>query len=281
MSLKSAVDVVDVPVNRTKPNHVLAIVCAGIVLANLDLFIVNVALPDIARDFGGADARRPVVGLERLCHRLCCPPGVPGPSVRGLSPRPKLPAGHRDLHGGVGGLLRRRQCLDAGGLPPAAGGWRGSDDTDVARPAARHVPAGQAWWRGADLDGDRRLRRGAGPCRGRVAPDLELALDLHRQCADRAGRPGDRLATAAEDRRARHTPAGRMGRRVGDGRRRPADVRHGQGERVGLALRYRSARAWRGACSCWRYSSCTACAHAIRWSIRICFASATSPALRW
>ena len=30
------------------------IVCAGVVLASLDLFIVNVALPDIARDFGGA-----------------------------------------------------------------------------------------------------------------------------------------------------------------------------------------------------------------------------------
>ncbi len=54
MSLKSAVDVADVAVNRTKPNHVLAIVCAGAVLANLDLFIVNVALPAIARDFGGA-----------------------------------------------------------------------------------------------------------------------------------------------------------------------------------------------------------------------------------
>lgn len=37
------------------PGQVLAIVCAGIVLANLDLFIVNVALPDIARDFGDAD----------------------------------------------------------------------------------------------------------------------------------------------------------------------------------------------------------------------------------
>ena len=31
---------------------VLLIVCAGVVLASLDLFIVNVALPDIARDFG-------------------------------------------------------------------------------------------------------------------------------------------------------------------------------------------------------------------------------------
>ncbi|MFZ0385004.1 MAG: MFS transporter, partial [Solirubrobacteraceae bacterium] len=29
---------------------VLVVVCAGVVLASLDLFIVNVALPDIARD---------------------------------------------------------------------------------------------------------------------------------------------------------------------------------------------------------------------------------------
>ena len=34
------------------PGVVLAIVSAGVVLASLDLFIVNVALPDIARDFG-------------------------------------------------------------------------------------------------------------------------------------------------------------------------------------------------------------------------------------
>ena len=38
----------------TTPGQVLAIVCVGIVLANLDLFIVNVALPNIARDFGEA-----------------------------------------------------------------------------------------------------------------------------------------------------------------------------------------------------------------------------------
>ena len=36
------------------PAQVLAIVCIGIVLANLDLFIVNVALPAMARDFSGA-----------------------------------------------------------------------------------------------------------------------------------------------------------------------------------------------------------------------------------
>jgi EmrB/QacA subfamily drug resistance transporter len=34
------------------PQLVLVIVCAGVVLASLDLFIVNVALPQMARDFG-------------------------------------------------------------------------------------------------------------------------------------------------------------------------------------------------------------------------------------
>jgi EmrB/QacA subfamily drug resistance transporter len=36
------------------PNLVLGIVCVGIILANLDLFIVNVALPDIAHSFPAA-----------------------------------------------------------------------------------------------------------------------------------------------------------------------------------------------------------------------------------
>lgn len=43
------------PSAATRPNQVLAIVCVGIVLANLDLFIVNVALPNIAQDFHNAD----------------------------------------------------------------------------------------------------------------------------------------------------------------------------------------------------------------------------------
>ena len=47
------------PPAPAKPNQVLAIVSIGIVLANLDLFIVNVALPNIGQDFPGA-------GLEAL-----------------------------------------------------------------------------------------------------------------------------------------------------------------------------------------------------------------------
>src|SRR5258706_7933187 len=54
VSFKSAIEVADVGVKGRKPNHVLAIVCAGAVLANLDLFIVNVQLPAIASDYGGA-----------------------------------------------------------------------------------------------------------------------------------------------------------------------------------------------------------------------------------
>ena len=37
------------------PNLVLLIVCSGVVLASLDLFIVNIALPDIAVDLGTSD----------------------------------------------------------------------------------------------------------------------------------------------------------------------------------------------------------------------------------
>ncbi len=39
----------------SSPRQVLIIVCAGVVLASLDLFIVNVALPQIARDLGASN----------------------------------------------------------------------------------------------------------------------------------------------------------------------------------------------------------------------------------
>src|SRR5258708_33478168 len=39
---------------QTSPGIVMAIVCAGVVLSSLDLFIVNVALPQIAAGFDGA-----------------------------------------------------------------------------------------------------------------------------------------------------------------------------------------------------------------------------------
>jgi EmrB/QacA subfamily drug resistance transporter len=51
-------DEITLPTRRrgaaASPNVVLAIVCVGICLANLDLFIVNVALPDMAQGLGDA-----------------------------------------------------------------------------------------------------------------------------------------------------------------------------------------------------------------------------------
>jgi hypothetical protein len=64
VSTSQAADVGQVPGRLTRPNQVLAIVCAGVVLANLDLFIVNVAMPEIARGF-----RRPG-GRPCLAHDL-------------------------------------------------------------------------------------------------------------------------------------------------------------------------------------------------------------------
>jgi len=44
--------------SATSPNRVLAIVSVGMILANLDLFVVNVALPTIALDFGSPSLER-------------------------------------------------------------------------------------------------------------------------------------------------------------------------------------------------------------------------------
>jgi EmrB/QacA subfamily drug resistance transporter len=54
MTVEAASDPDEIRTRRTTPRQVLAIVCAAMVLANLDLFIVNVALPDISVEFGNA-----------------------------------------------------------------------------------------------------------------------------------------------------------------------------------------------------------------------------------
>jgi EmrB/QacA subfamily drug resistance transporter len=48
----------DRPARTASPAQVLLIVCAGVVMASLDLFIVNVALPQIARDLGESSLGR-------------------------------------------------------------------------------------------------------------------------------------------------------------------------------------------------------------------------------
>jgi EmrB/QacA subfamily drug resistance transporter len=56
MTERTLLDVAAAETTRgTAPGEVLAIVTAGVVLASLDLFVVNVALPQIARDLGQAN----------------------------------------------------------------------------------------------------------------------------------------------------------------------------------------------------------------------------------
>ena len=56
----------------TAPRTVLIIVTAGVVLAGLDLFVVNVALPQIARDLGTANLGE----LSWVLHRLGAGPPI-------------------------------------------------------------------------------------------------------------------------------------------------------------------------------------------------------------
>ena len=178
------------PASASSPSLVLAIVCVGICLANLDLFIVNVALPNIARDFNGTSLEDMswilngyaiayaalLVFFGRLAERY----------RRDLS----FLLGVGAVHRRIGGLRRRQQCRDPGRVSPGPGRRRGADDADLARPAARGISARSARRRGADLDRDRRPRRGARTGRRRPAGDRKLALDLHRQRSDRPGRHG-------------------------------------------------------------------------------------------
>ena len=51
-----------------RPGIVMAIVCTGVVLASLDLFIVNVALPQIAE--GSGASLLTFLGTQRLRRRV-------------------------------------------------------------------------------------------------------------------------------------------------------------------------------------------------------------------
>ena len=218
------------------PNQVLGIVCVGITLANLDLFIVNVALPDIARSFRSAT-------LEDLSWILN---GYAIAYAALLVFFGRLAERHHRNHSfllGVGlftaasaRLRRRLERRGAGGLPARAGGGRGPDDADLARPAAGDLSAGPTRRCRAHLDRRRRPRRRARPDDRRRPRDLRLALDLPRQRAGRACRAARRLATSAGCPRAGSEAPERRRRRPRDRRYRSRHLCDHKGQRLGLAV---------------------------------------------
>jgi hypothetical protein len=159
---------------------VFAIVTAGIAVVNLDLFIVNVAIPSIGRSFGGAD-------LAKVDRRG---PGRP-------QDRP-----------GAGG--RRRLCRLRGRVPLLAVQPRAHArlrDPD----AARHAPDGDR--RGpdpAEPGQRRRLRRAAGTLRHRLRHRHHGASGRRRA---RRRVPGHRARPPERQRGARRLPARHRGAR--------------------------------------------------------------------
>src|SRR6266508_2792248 len=154
--------------SAASPATVLAIVCVGICLANLDLFIVNVALPNIGRDFRDAP-------LEDMSWVL---------------------NGYAIAYAALLVFFGR-----------VAERYRRGDDADFAGSAAGGVSAGAPRRRGADLDRDRRPGRGARTGHRRRPGHRELALDFSRQRSDRSRRHAARLVEASRGSRPRSAAA--------------------------------------------------------------------------
>ena len=146
-------------------------------------------------------AGRSVVDPERLRHQSTPPCWSPRPGwPNAIAATSASSAGHRHLHRGIRRLCHppRRRRLDAGRLPPRAGGRCSADDADIARPAARLLSlrsAGQGAVRTWTAIGG--PAAALGPVVGGVLLDGELALDLHCQRSDRPRRPRGGLAPAA------------------------------------------------------------------------------------
>ena len=90
------------------PNQVLAIVSVGICLADLDLFIVNVGLPAIGRDYAASnleDLSWILNGYAIVYAALL----VSSAGCGALSPGPQLFARNRPFHRRLGRLLGRQQ----------------------------------------------------------------------------------------------------------------------------------------------------------------------------
>ena len=155
-------------------------------MASLDLFIVNVALPDLGRDLRRPVARRSELGPQRLRDRLRRAARALRPAGRPVRPQGRLPARARRVHPGQRRLRGQRLARVARRLPGAAGRRRGRCSPRPAWAAADRDPAGRPGARGAHLGGVRRARRGGRARRRRRAGRRVLALGVPDQ---RAGRP--------------------------------------------------------------------------------------------
>ena len=223
------------PTPAVRPGAVLAVLSAAAFMASLDLFIVNVALPEVGRDLGDDLTGRPELDAERLRDRLRRAAGPVRPAGRPLRAQGRLPARRRGVHAGQRRLRGQRLPGTARRLPGPPGGRGRAAHADQPRPPARRDAGGRPRPRGAHLGRVGSAGRGRGTGAGRRPRRRVLALGLPHQPADRSpghrpGRP-DRAAVPGRRPDAAARPGGR-----GDPDRRDRRPRDGPGEGPGLGL---------------------------------------------
>ena len=266
--------------SQTSPGQVLAIVCVGMILANLDLFIVNVGLPNIAADFHSTSLEdlswvlngytityaALLVFFGRLSERYHRNASF----LLGIAAFTAASAACA-VATSVDMLVAFRvvQAAAAALMTPTSLG-----------PAAGILRAGSAGGGGAHLDRGGRRGRGVGSAGRRPAGDGQLALDLPGQRAHRRGGADHRLVEAAEDPRPRGRPAAFRCGAAGDGGRGRSSASPSSRSMIGAGIRPGSSRRWWWRRSAWACSCGNACGRTTRSSTRACSAFAPSPGRR-
>jgi hypothetical protein len=221
------------PIPSIRSNRVLAIVCVGIVLANLDSFIVNVALPNIARDLGEADLERLswilngyaivyaalLVFFERLERYRRNASFLLAVAV--FTGTRAVCAAATSLE--VLAAPRIVQAAGAALMTPASLGL-----LLATFPPDQRGHAVRTW---TAIGG---FASALGPVVGGFL--LELAMDLYGQRADRTVSSRDRAVEVAKRPRSSDPLAASPGCSAGDRWRRCTDVRHHEYGRMGLGL---------------------------------------------
>ena len=142
------------------PSLVLVIVCAGVVLASLDLFIVNVAMPSMARDLHQPNLSTLSWVLNAYAIVYASLLVLFGRLSEARARQNGFLLGALIFTLGLGGLRRRDEPGDADRVPRGPGDGRGAADAGLAEPGARDHGPREAPRRGPRLD--RRRRRGGG-----------------------------------------------------------------------------------------------------------------------
>ena len=173
---------------RTRTGWVFAVIAVGAFMAQLDLFIVNIAFPAIEQSFPGStpSSLSWVLNAYAIVFAACLVPA--GRLADLLGRRQDVPARADRLRGRLGGLRAGADARRARRRPRRPGGRRRAAHPHLARAAAARVPARPAGRCDRRLGRRRRGRGRRRPGPRRPARRGELEADLPRQHPARRSR---------------------------------------------------------------------------------------------